>query len=309
MGRRPSLVTAINRAINQAQVAERRRQREAAVNYAISSNSGAKEMAPTYRITSFEFNEDTRACKIVFLETTQYRTIEKYVTQNYVKHPIYSGWKTKTKNIKKSVKLTDENLEALQENDDFLIASHASQIIDRIDNEDYYPSWYWNDLINFDANKKKDVYRNRKTSYDQKTQEYLKSLDAEIKYCETNIATIKSNQNKNKKLELKSKKIIDKIDTASKAVILKIITLGVYGKMVSRKRYVRHSFRYNYYKKLNLDNVNDIANLEGIIALYNEEKKSIESIKTQSNSYCNKKIDALNVEQREMLALVVPLTE
>lgn len=309
MGRRPSLITAINRAINQAEVAERRRQREANVNYAIKQSSGPKEMAPTFQITSFDFNEDTRACKIEFLQTTKYRKIERYVTQNYVRHPIYSDWKTKTKVVKKSVKLTDENLELLENYDDELISEFATEIVDRINNDEFYPSWYLKDLITFDINNRIAEFTEKRSSNKKLSQEYLRNLDNDIKKCQNYIDLINSKSKKNKKLEEKSKKIIDKIDASSKPIILKIITLGIYAAMVSKKRYEKHTFLYKYYKKLNQDNINDIANLNAIINLYDAEKKNIDSLMSQTNKYCDGKIAALQEEHLEMINLVVPLTE
>ena len=309
MPRRPSLTRTITRAINQAQVAERRKQHKAQVNYAINNSAGPKEMPPTYRIVSFDFNPETRACKIEFMQSVQYRTIERYVTQNYVKHPIYSGWKTKTKSIKKSIKLTNENLEKLPNNSEPLISEFAPEIIERINNDEFYPSWYLNELIMFNCAEKSDALRVEKDKIMSNIQVQLKKLDDEIQKYKREVFTIKNDLNKNKNKESKSKRIIDKIEKSSKPIVLKILTFGIYGMLVSKKRYDKHLFLYNYYKKLNVDNVNDINNLETIINSYDSTKKKIESIKARVGSHYSGQIDVLQAEQSDMLELVVPLTD
>ena len=87
----------------------------------IDSNRGnEKELAPTYKVEEVKFDINSRNTKITFIETKHYRTIERHVTQNYVKYPIYSNWKTKTKKFSKSIKLTNSELETLNLNNDSL---------------------------------------------------------------------------------------------------------------------------------------------------------------------------------------------
>ncbi len=310
MGRRSSIVTRIKCTINQDEISEIRRQREEMIKSStINSESGSKVMKPVYRVSIVDFNEETRNCKINFIEVTKYRTIERYVTQNYVKHPIYSNWKTKTKIVKKSIILDDETLESLQKNADALIAHNAFQIIDRISNEEYYPSWYWKDLIMSYYNKKMIELRNKKEHYEQRTQEYSKELDSKTNEYKKILSELRSNLASNKKYEEKYQSIIDKIDSSSKSIALKIITFGIYAYLVSKERYNRYLFKYNYYNKMNADNIRDIANLEGIIALYQDEKETIESLTFVSNLEFDRKKEVLNVEKNETLSLVVPLVE
>ena len=47
---------------------------------------------PFYSISSFEFNEKTRIAHIIFKQVDKYRKIERYVTVNYVRNPIYSDY-------------------------------------------------------------------------------------------------------------------------------------------------------------------------------------------------------------------------
>ena len=101
-----------------------------------------KELDPQYEIKQINFDIETRIAKIEFIETKKYRTIERYVTQNYNKYPVYSDWKEKSKSINKTIKLTNEALESLNSNEDFLIKKFSKEIILQINNENLFPSWF-----------------------------------------------------------------------------------------------------------------------------------------------------------------------
>ena len=107
----------------------------------------SKEKAPIYSIQYFEFFQSTRILKISFLETKEYRTIERYVQQNYQKYPIYSDWKVKTKTIEKTLKLTNKQLEELENIDDELIKAFSLIIIIKLNKLSLTPSWAAHDLI------------------------------------------------------------------------------------------------------------------------------------------------------------------
>ena len=77
-----------------------------------------KEEEPVITLQSCNFSNDTRIAKLEFLQTQKYRTIDKYITRDYVKYPVYSYWKTRTKTIKKTIKLTNQALENLENNGD-----------------------------------------------------------------------------------------------------------------------------------------------------------------------------------------------
>lgn len=100
------------------------------------------EKAPSYKIVNFEFNEISRVARITFCETRKYKTIDRYITRNYVKYPLYSDWKLKEKLIKKSAKLNNEGLENLLFQEDPLLKSFAFEIVDLLNNKDLVPSWY-----------------------------------------------------------------------------------------------------------------------------------------------------------------------
>ena len=116
-------------------IANRKKREEEKQRLIDSSISNEKELTPTYEIVDLKFDINSRNTKITFKQTKYYRTVERYVTQYYVKYPVYSDWKTKTKNISKSIKLTNAELESLNVNDDDLIREFADEIINKINIE------------------------------------------------------------------------------------------------------------------------------------------------------------------------------
>ncbi len=99
-----------------------------------SNTDNRKEIPPQYALVSVNFNISIRVTKLEFGQTQKYRTIERYVTCNYTKYPIYSHWETKSKIILKSIKLTNEELESLNIYPDPLIQKIADQIVSKLHN-------------------------------------------------------------------------------------------------------------------------------------------------------------------------------
>lgn len=70
-------------------------------NAIIESQVGIEKDKPaTFSLRNVDFNIDTRICRIEIQQSQQYRTIQKYVTRDYQKYPVYSEWKTRSKTIK-----------------------------------------------------------------------------------------------------------------------------------------------------------------------------------------------------------------
>ena len=226
-------VSAIQRIIS----AHRRKEREEYNKNLIASNNGdEKELPLNYDFENLDFNSETRIAKIVFLETKTYRTIERYVTQNYVKYPIYSDWKTKTKKINKTIKLTNAELENLTQNEDFLIRKFAHEIVINLNDEELFPSWFVLDFLK--ENYDETVADLNNTFENSKTEDELQINAIHIKKDENlNIIKIKEKQ---KQIFLKKiatiKKKISKIDKAKKSVFLSLMTLGIYNYRISKKR-------------------------------------------------------------------------
>ena len=116
--------------INRFVAASNRRKKEKYNASIIESQGGnEKERPPHYELTNVAFNEQTRVTRIEILQTQAYRTIQRYITQNYVKYPVFSEWKTKEKTIKKTLKLTNVELERLNLHEDELVRMFAYEII------------------------------------------------------------------------------------------------------------------------------------------------------------------------------------
>ena len=97
---------------------------------------------PIYIINDFKFNETSRMARIEGCIITKYRAIDRYITRNYVKYPIYGDWKEKKKNVQYNIKLSNEKLENLNQHSDDFLRKKAREIIKKIDNKSLEPSWY-----------------------------------------------------------------------------------------------------------------------------------------------------------------------
>jgi hypothetical protein len=204
MGRRSLIpVSAINRLGASIRAAQRREETERL----ISRNMGKlTDMPPTHSIFAFDFNSENKIAHIDFLETKQYRTIERYVTQDYVRYPVYSGWKTKTKHIKKTIKLTNTALEELNKNEDSLIREFASEIVLRIHNSDLIPSWCAIQLLEEERDEK---IKEKQDSFDDcktKARYEIGLIKTQIRNNESKVSTelsLKKNvlKKRNKKIE------------------------------------------------------------------------------------------------------------
>lgn len=249
-----------------------RKKKEAYNNLLIEEGmSSLKERPPHYELENIDFNPTTRVAKIVFLETKKYRTIEKYITQNYEKYPIYSEWKTKTKRINKSIKLTNNELETLNQNPDFLLKMFSTEIILNLNNADLYPSWLVKDLL---TEEYKAVVAKINESFNKFKVEKIKSIRAIDEGIEQNLYFIELRQFEQQKTVLKSNKIKQKICKIEKStplfrsILFTITTFGIYSYLVSNTR------KKSLYQKNNLlDNI--ITDLQDIIDSSEKDKQDL----------------------------------
>lgn len=137
------------------------------------------EQAPHYTIKNFDFNPETRISHIEFLETKKYRRIERYVTRYGVRHPIYSNWISKTKSIKKTIKLTNEKLENLK-SEPYPICDFCYEIVSRLDSDEFYPSWYIYEKIKDEEKAEIDKARKKFEGKVYEENEILKKYITEI---------------------------------------------------------------------------------------------------------------------------------
>jgi len=227
MGRRSFGISAtqINRMVSAYRSAKHYKEREELIE---NQKGISTKKKPSYEISNFDFKETSRIAHIEFIETTYYRKIQRYVTQNGVRHPIYSDWLCKTKTIKKVIKLTNENLERLNSFDDKLIAKFSTDIVSMLDNVDLYPSWFIIGLIKKEQEKETrdiaDKYNNKITFLNKD----IKKHSDEIKDCEKKI-----NQYKNETERLIRKKVskqrnLNFAKNKSHYIIFSILTFGIW---------------------------------------------------------------------------------
>lgn len=269
-----------------------------------------KECEPQYCLHSVDFNLNTRTAKIEITQSQYYRTVDKYVTRNYIKYPVYSEWKTKSKTIKKSIKLTNQALENLHMNGDNLIRSFANQIIYKLNAPDLYPSWflkkflrkrYESRILELDKScKNVEVANLEKIDFIKNKTIFL--LNAELSKIQKKL--LRKTQ---KRLKLQEK--VKKIESAKKSFLKNIFSLFIYNYLISNKRK----------KKIE----NKIINLDTIIDIMNKEIISIEKkITTKNNEILSlqeeievKKEKTKNLKQIELdlcsklILQVLPLPE
>ncbi|AWW06120.1 MAG: hypothetical protein [Caudoviricetes sp.] len=253
MGRRSFIsVTAIKRLIS---ASNRRNEEQRKLNLINSQQGNAKELDPEFFLKKVDFNLATRITKIEIEQKQHYRTIERYITQNYVRYPIYSDWKIRTKLIKKTLKLTNAQLENLSQNDDKVISMLADQIIAALNNENLQPSWfiqkylteeYRADIKNLE-NEKKTFY-NKTVEKQKHNQEIIDQINVEIE----NICPFLQQKIK-KATKLNSK--MQKIANAKKSVFLSLITLFIYNYLKSNHRKKKLSIKQNALQT-NIDKLN-----------------------------------------------------
>lgn len=262
---------------------------------------------PQYSITDFDFNSETRTTKIVFLRKEFYRTIEKYITRNYVKYPIYSDWKIKTKNIKKSIKLTNEVLEHLNWNEDSLISTFSREIIYKTKLESLVPSWLIEECIRYEGTKKISQLMKEK---DEKRKQLEKSKASAPKKIEKFKLEIRKTEKKNKKLYKKIQRItkkLNKCEERKKSVILSIVTFFIYSYLNSTKYYkklIEKNGKYNNYLNTNLSLIEtDHKEIEKINNEIAEREKEFKLREKEIVKEC--KLSAQ--EEKRKISLITPL--
>lgn len=272
-----------------------------------SMYDNSKEKPATYELWTVKFNLNTRICKLEFIEIKSYRTVERYITRNYVKYPVLSPWKSKRQTITKNIRLSNEELEKLNFSSDFLIRKFAFEIISQLGHEDLTPSWYKKQLY-------KQEYKRKIESNEQKRKAILHTLSKVKKAIEYHIESItaelrcaKELLKKQNKRKCKASKKIDRAQARKKSVVLSIITVGIYAYITSSRYMNRLLDRVT---QANADVDNTTHNIEALkLAIFNEEKNLSAKI-TQAEKEC-KLLDEANeraeTELNEKLALIVPL--
>lgn len=173
-------------------------------------DSGLKEKPPTYKLLSVEFNKISRNAKIHFLQTTEYRTVERYVQQNYVRYPVLSNWKIKTKEIDRSVKLTNIELEGLCDHDDPLIEQFAFDIVNNIQDDIQLPSWYLRKVAQTEFDKQNEILESKRSTEQWKAHREISHCEYVIKMSTESLDSIMPGYEKQSKRENKASEKLKK---------------------------------------------------------------------------------------------------
>lgn len=277
------------------------------------AQSERKELRPYFKLISVKFDSETRITKLEFCQIHYYRTIDRYVTRNYVRYPIYSSWKVKSKNIKKSIKLTNAELEKLNQNEDELIRDFADYIIAELPSDDFYPSWFLSDTYNKYCELRIKAHKDELNGVAKDVKEQIDDYDELIEKREeerTNLLRLSL------KIEKKSGKLNNKIiktKNAKRSLFLSVISFGIYAYYISASRLERLNNTLlrcqndlfdikERIDKLEADNRKDNENINAALKTYEDKKNEIEArIKKEQNKLDNmlSHIDSLTDEYRE----------
>lgn len=195
-----------------------------------------KELPLKHVLVRVDFNENTRVAKVEFKQIKTYRTIERYVTRDYVRYPIYSDWKQKSKSITRSLKLTNENLECLPDHEDELVSEFSFQIVLKINREDMYPSWFLREVLTKESQFKikeiqeraEEFVRIKRASFSEKQEKRKRNSSLIFGF---QISLQKKNKKRNRLEKRKERR--KKITFLN--ILLCFLTVGIYIYFLSKK--------------------------------------------------------------------------
>ena len=285
-----------------------RRKEEERVQNLIDTHSNLQTSYPaTYSLRNVDFNIETRIAKIEILETQKYRTIERYITRDYVRHPVYSAEKVKSKVIKKTVKLTNAVLEKLENHEDIYISRFARGIIFRLDDEELYPSWFLKYLLDKEyddfaqkVDKEYQTFRIEQNNKISRLSEQKQALERVIGFMDENIQ-------KNKNVQVRLQEKIKNIENSKNSFIKSIFTLFIYSLWRSKKRKDKLIKKEKEFAEKILDLSQKKEDKDKI---RKSIKREIEYIKKQISEKCNKKEDEKKEKKsllQEQLLKIKPL--
>lgn len=297
-------ISRVSRAISSFKAARHRSE----VNETIAENASlSKNEQHEYSLTSVQLNENTRMTSLIFQENTKYRTIERYVTRDYVRYPVYSGLRTKTKTIRKTIKLTNKELENLKENDDDLIADFAAEIITDIGKENLYPSWLWNEIIENDymieSQSNESVIAKEKEDFSNEADRLRNEIDVDFFRIEESKRFISKH---NATID-KQRQIIQKINKYKKSLFLDIITISIHFFLRSPARKKRHESKIATIEAMIGRENDNIACLTSKIDGLQKTSFQKDEEHTKFVDEYKKKTEVIEAERKRMLSEVKPL--
>lgn len=270
------------------------------MSWFLSQFDNEKERAPQYSLKNVDFNAVTRVAHIEILQRHEYRTIERYVTRNYEKYPIYSYWKVKEKIIKKTLKLTNRELETLHQNSDALIKMFAAEIISWLNDEDLIPSWYKINCLNKELNAYLKMFSDELSVFIEN--QNIKINDYQKNICVYDDANSLFTKKLNKKEKIKNEILfkLKKIMSAKKNFFKSFFSLGVYNYLKSNKRknkiesvLLKIEQEISKIKKDIADNDKEINKCNLLInerkhAISEKEQEQEKKVRNKTNEYDNK---------------------
>jgi hypothetical protein len=306
MGRRSFIsMTTINRIIS----ASNRIKKEKYNNNLINAQGGNEKEKPSkYSLSSVEFNINTRITRIEFLQSQEYRTIQRYITQNYVRYPIYSEWKIRKKTIKKTIKLTNTELEILNMNEDDLIKMFAEDIIIKLNNEELFPSWFVKLYLKKELHSDLKEMENLFISFNDNENKKIIEKQNLIKNYNNKILIL--NKDLFKTIKRKDKCIVklNRILNSKHSLFKIIVTFGIYKYLISSKRKNKINFELNQNNntitKINSDICSDFGKIK-------ECELQINDYKTYLSEYDKKyklEKDTRIIEYNKKISEVKPLS-
>lgn len=276
--------------------------REKYNNELIKAQGGnEKERPPQFSLTKVDFNITSRIARIEILQSQEYRTIQKYITQNYEKYPIYSEWKIKKKILKKTLKLTNSELELLNVNEDDLIRMFAEEIIIELNNEELFPSWFIKMYLKRELDSDLQNIKSELNSFIDNQNNKIITQQTNIDNYNNEISqynkTLNKQQKRKNKLELK----LTKLSNTNPSIAKSLISLGIFNYLTSNKRKNKLELKLSTYNnficELNKnisDNNNQISkcnkNIDNYKLNINEKEKEYKNKKESRLSDYNKKL-------------------
>lgn len=205
-------------------------------NELINGGGNEKEKPPQYSLAKVDFNITSRIARIEILQSQEYRTIQKYITKNYEKYPVYSEWKIKEKVLKKTLKLTNLELESLNINEDNLIKMFAEEIVVGLKNEELIPSWFKKMYLKRELDSNLQNIKNELKSFIDEEKNKIITHQTNINnYKNENIQynkTLEKQEKRKNKLELK----LTRLCNAKPSIVKSLISLGIFNYLISKKR-------------------------------------------------------------------------
>ncbi len=225
--------TSINRLISSYNARNAQRERD---NLIRQYSNTEKELPIQYELRDVDFDKATRMATVKIISTKKYRTIDRYVTQNYTRYPIYSDWKVKTNIISKKLKLTNKNLESLIFNDDALVRQFAAQIILYLNEPDLIPSWLSKQIIENDCREAIAVYDKQIEKFNEEFQAKIDKNKSDIDFLLNDKKTRFNQLHKQNKKLTRAQKKIDYINIHKPSAFICIITFGFYALLFTKSR-------------------------------------------------------------------------